>query len=181
MLARQQRIARGGKMRVQPRRAASCRLVLTSHSPQFDRLTNLLLYGMARIRLHFLASSSMKEFREDLTDAVVIDLGRLPSHGREAGVFLRASKSTRLIPLLFVCMEGFARRASRATRKNWRENGQTSGFSWTVSPPPSTPRLPAAIPKSKSRTRTDPTRPKPKPCETPETVSIRHRQRSFAR
>ena len=48
----------------------------------------------------------MKEFREDLTDAVVIDLGRLPSHGREAGVFLRASKSTRLIPLLFVCTEG---------------------------------------------------------------------------
>ena len=48
----------------------------------------------------------MKEFRENPPDAVVINLGRLPSHGREAGVFLRGSKSTRLIPLLFVCTEG---------------------------------------------------------------------------
>ncbi len=48
------------------------------------------------------ASSSMKEFRENPPDAVVIDLSRLPSHGREVGVFLRGSKSTRLIPLIFV-------------------------------------------------------------------------------
>lgn len=44
----------------------------------------------------------MKEFRENPPDAVVIDLGRLPSHGREVGVFLRGSKATRLIPLIFV-------------------------------------------------------------------------------
>jgi hypothetical protein len=49
-----------------------------------------------------LQSSSMKEFREDPPAAVVIDLSRLPSHGREVGVFLRGSKSTRLIPLVFV-------------------------------------------------------------------------------
>ena len=61
---------------------------------------------MARIRLHVLASSSMNEFREDPPGAVVIDLGRLPSHGREVVVFLRGSKSTRLIPLIFVWTEG---------------------------------------------------------------------------
>jgi len=49
-----------------------------------------------------LVSASMKEFRENPPDAVVIDLGRLPSHGKEVGVFLRGSKSTRLIPLIFV-------------------------------------------------------------------------------
>ena len=49
-----------------------------------------------------LQSASMKEFRENPPDAVVIDLSRLPSHGREVGVFLRGSKSTRLIPLIFV-------------------------------------------------------------------------------
>jgi len=49
-----------------------------------------------------LMSASMKEFRENPPDAVVIDLGRLPSHGREVGVFLRGSRSTRLIPLIFV-------------------------------------------------------------------------------
>lgn len=49
-----------------------------------------------------LVSSSMKEFRENPPDAVVIDLSRLPSHGREVGAFLRGGKATRLIPLVFV-------------------------------------------------------------------------------
>jgi CheY-like chemotaxis protein len=58
-----------------------------------------------------LKSSSMKEFRDNPPDAVVIDLDRLPSHGREVGVFLRSSKSTRLIPLIFV--EGAADKLQR--------------------------------------------------------------------
>jgi CheY-like chemotaxis protein len=49
-----------------------------------------------------LQSASMKEFRENPPDVVVIDLGRLPAHGLEVGTFLRGSKSTRLIPLVFV-------------------------------------------------------------------------------
>jgi hypothetical protein len=35
-------------------------------------------------------------------DAVVIDLSRLPSHGREIGVWLRTVKATRAIPIVFV-------------------------------------------------------------------------------
>jgi CheY-like chemotaxis protein len=35
-------------------------------------------------------------------DAVVIDLSRLPSHGREVAIALRGSKATRLIPIVFV-------------------------------------------------------------------------------
>lgn len=34
--------------------------------------------------------------------AVVIDLGRLPSHGRDVGVGVRTSKATRHVPLVFV-------------------------------------------------------------------------------
>jgi CheY-like chemotaxis protein len=34
--------------------------------------------------------------------AVVIDLSRLPSHGREVATFLRGSKATRHIPIVFV-------------------------------------------------------------------------------
>lgn len=37
-----------------------------------------------------------------LPDAVLIDLTRLPSHGREAGRVLRVSKATRHVPLVFV-------------------------------------------------------------------------------
>ena len=35
-------------------------------------------------------------------DAVVLDLDRLPSHGREVGIHLRNAKSTRRLPLVFL-------------------------------------------------------------------------------
>jgi CheY-like chemotaxis protein len=35
-------------------------------------------------------------------DAIVIDLSRLPSHGREVGVWLRNQKGTRHIPIVFI-------------------------------------------------------------------------------
>lgn len=59
-----------------------------------------------------LASSSMKEFRENPPDAVIIDLSRLPSAGQEIAALLRKSKSTRLIPLIFV--EGAPGKVDRA-------------------------------------------------------------------
>ncbi|MBK5293052.1 MAG: hypothetical protein JJE04_15445 [Acidobacteriia bacterium] len=45
---------------------------------------------------------SLRSIRDDLPAAVVIDLGRLPSHGRAVGVALRQSIKTRLVPLVFV-------------------------------------------------------------------------------
>lgn len=44
---------------------------------------------------------AVRYFRELNPDAVVIDLDRLPSHGRELGMSLRASKSTCHLPLIF--------------------------------------------------------------------------------
>ncbi len=41
-------------------------------------------------------------FRDLALDAVVLDLNRLPSHGREVGTLLRGSKSTRHLPLVFL-------------------------------------------------------------------------------
>ncbi|MFL6427230.1 MAG: hypothetical protein ACJ71S_03220 [Acidobacteriaceae bacterium] len=43
----------------------------------------------------------VRYFRELSPDAVVIDLDRLPSHGRELGMSLRASKSTSHLRLVF--------------------------------------------------------------------------------
>ncbi len=40
--------------------------------------------------------------RARLPDAIVIDLTRLPSHGRELGAWLREPKKTRHIPLVYV-------------------------------------------------------------------------------
>lgn len=44
----------------------------------------------------------IRELRNTPPEAVVIDLSRLPSHGREVGNFLRTQKPTRHIPLIFV-------------------------------------------------------------------------------
>jgi hypothetical protein len=40
--------------------------------------------------------------RAEAPAAVVIDLSRLPSHGREIATYLRGSKSTRHVPIVFV-------------------------------------------------------------------------------
>jgi hypothetical protein len=44
----------------------------------------------------------MKKLKANLPDAFVIDLSRRPSGGREVGMALRASKSTRHVPIVFV-------------------------------------------------------------------------------
>jgi len=46
--------------------------------------------------------ASFREVRDRPPDAIVIDLSRLPSHGRELAVFFRGSKSTRHVPIVFV-------------------------------------------------------------------------------
>lgn len=47
-------------------------------------------------------SIGVAKLREDPPDAFVIDLGRLPSHGREVAFALRQSKALRSIPIVFV-------------------------------------------------------------------------------
>lgn len=46
--------------------------------------------------------TSRRELKESGVVAVVIDLSRMPSHGKYVGAWLRGSKSTRHIPLVFV-------------------------------------------------------------------------------
>ncbi len=43
----------------------------------------------------------MKTWRESPPDAFVIDLSRLPSHGREIAIALRQSSRTRAVPIVF--------------------------------------------------------------------------------
>ena len=47
-------------------------------------------------------TSTWKEIRSDPPDAFLIDLSRLPSHGREVAIMFRDSKKTRHIPIVFV-------------------------------------------------------------------------------
>ncbi len=47
-------------------------------------------------------SPSVRELKESGVVAVVVDLSRLPSHGKYVGAWVRGSKSTRHLPLVFV-------------------------------------------------------------------------------
>jgi len=47
-------------------------------------------------------SPSVRKIKESGVVAVVIDLSRMPSHGCYVGAWLRGSKSTRYLPLVFV-------------------------------------------------------------------------------
>ncbi len=47
-------------------------------------------------------SPSVRELKESRAVAVVVDLSRLPSHGKYVGAWVRGSKSTRHLPSVFV-------------------------------------------------------------------------------
>jgi len=46
--------------------------------------------------------SNVRYIRDTQPEAIVIDLSRSPAHGRELAVYLRGTKSTRHIPIIFV-------------------------------------------------------------------------------
>src|SRR5580704_11827280 len=47
-------------------------------------------------------SEGFRGIRQSPPDLFVIDLSRLPSHGREVAVFFRGQKATRHVPIVFV-------------------------------------------------------------------------------
>lgn len=46
--------------------------------------------------------ADVRELRDKPPEAIVIDLSRVPSHGRELAVFVRRSKQLRHVPIIFV-------------------------------------------------------------------------------
>jgi CheY-like chemotaxis protein len=83
--------------------------------------------------------------KKHLPDAFVIDLTRLPSHGRDIALGLRKSKSTRAIPLVFV--DGAPEKVDRvkaalpdATYTSWSR--VHSSLKRAMANPPATPVVP---------------------------------------
>ncbi len=54
------------------------------------------------VQYDLLTPDIMREIRAAPPAAVIIDLGRMPSHGREIAFYFRLTKATREIPLVFV-------------------------------------------------------------------------------
>jgi hypothetical protein len=67
-----------------------------------ERLERLRAAGFTAYHSTLAGPPLLRQLRENPPAAIVIDLTRLPSHGREVGAALRAAKATRFIPLVFV-------------------------------------------------------------------------------
>lgn len=71
-----------------------------AHEAQ-SALERLISLGHRPELLSEATPATLRVLRERPPEAIIIDLTRMPSHGREIGVALRASKKTRHVPLIF--------------------------------------------------------------------------------
>lgn len=80
-------------------------VVYLIHWNSREAIPRLLLLRTAGCRARHVEITgfrSMRIFREEPPAAAVIDLSRLPSHGRDIAAMLRKTKATRHIPIVFV-------------------------------------------------------------------------------
>lgn len=88
--------------RLRPSRGQRLRYLHWHAGEASERAARLRGLGYEVDHSPFDGPAALKTMRLAPPDAVVIDLSRMPSHGREVGVALRAAKATRLVPLVFV-------------------------------------------------------------------------------
>jgi CheY-like chemotaxis protein len=91
---------------------------------------------------------SIRSVPKNPPDAVIIDLGRIPSHGRSTGVWLRQQKPTRLVPIVFVGGAPDKTRDARkllpdATYTDWRHI--RSALRESIARPPVKPVVPGTM------------------------------------
>lgn len=97
----------------------------------------------------------LRAIRSNPPQVFVIDLSRLPSHGREVAAALRSFKATRLVPIVFV--DGEAEKVARVRRllpdavfARWATVGPA--LKKAVAKPPVTPVVPGSVLKASSGT-----------------------------
>ena len=81
---------------------ARARLVCWDPPSEADRARTLERAGLEVDSTPVASSQLVTHIRLAQPDVVVIDLDRLPSHGRAVAMMLRTTKSTRSIPLIFL-------------------------------------------------------------------------------
>ena len=112
-----------------------------------ERLERLRALGFLAYHSTLAGPPLLRQLRENPPAAIVIDLTRLPSHGREVGAALRATKATRFIPLVFV--GGEPEKVARvrellpdAVYSSWDEIGLA--LQVAITQPPANPVAPAS-------------------------------------
>lgn len=92
--------------------------------------------------------AALRQLRDDPPSAVVIDLSRLPSHGRDVAIALRKYKDTRHVPLVLV--EGDPQKVARirellpdAVYTTWSDIGRS--LESAIAHPPADPVVPGSV------------------------------------
>ena len=91
--------------------------------------------------------NTLRGLAKDPPDAFVIDLTRLPSHGRDVGIYVRERKATRRVPLVFV---GGAREKVASAKERlpdavyaaWKD--AAAAIEDAIAHPPADPVVPAS-------------------------------------
>ncbi|HEY7727926.1 MAG TPA: hypothetical protein VID50_05685 [Candidatus Eisenbacteria bacterium] len=113
-----------------------------------ERAGRLRRSGYAPVSIGGSAPADLRSLRADPPDAVVIDLGRVPSLGRDVAAFLRQQRGTRLVPIVFVggAPEKVARVRQlfpKAVYATWP--GIAAGLRRALRAPPAQPTRPGAL------------------------------------
>ncbi len=113
-----------------------------------ERLPRLRAAGHSATSYSEHGGAGLQRYRTRPPDAVVIDLSRLPSHGRAVATWLRQHKATRMVPILFV---GGDRDKVARTRKELPDATYTSwraiagALERALASPPSRPIVPGTM------------------------------------
>ncbi len=83
-------------------RKAHVRLIHWHEAEAGEKAERLSALGYEVDHALLTGPEGLRELRDSPPDAVVIDLGRIPSHGREVGMALRSYRDTRHVPIVFV-------------------------------------------------------------------------------
>jgi CheY-like chemotaxis protein len=113
-----------------------------------ERVARLARMGHEAVIPRFKSGADFKPIAADPPDAFVIDLSRLPSHGREVAAALRGRKATRHVPIVFV--DGAPEKLDRirallpdATYADWKRI--RGALRTALRQPPATPIVPGPM------------------------------------
>ncbi len=121
--------------------------LITWKDDRASKLKDELETGAFAVDSEAFDPSTLKKLTDNPPDAIVIDLGRLPSQGRDVGIAVRTRASTRSIPLVFV--DGSADKIDRTREQlpdaTYTVAGElTEAVRKTIANPPSDPAVPAS-------------------------------------
>ncbi|MGB2894786.1 MAG: hypothetical protein WBB65_01310 [Anaerolineales bacterium] len=123
------------------------RLIHWKESEAEEKVESLTKAGY-KVEFSLLDNDSMRQMREDPPAALVIDLDRLPSQGRDFALGIRIHKATRCVPLVFVGgdlekVKGIKKLLPDAVYTQWQQIDDS--LRKAIESPPTDPVVPASV------------------------------------